>query len=136
MHTPISANLPAVLSLAICCNASLMAANETPKTDTHQSLAQELLLIMSDTEAQLSNCTDAATVDAAIPHLLELSKQAQQLKQRQKELPEPTVQDYLAAQSLVGDFNTLVQAIEQHIARLQKLQIISPQLSKILGLVK
>lgn len=103
-------------------------------TDTHQSLAKELVGLLSQTEIALNSCNDQSSVQAAFPRLLELSEQAATLKQRQKALPEPTVQDYLAAQELVGDFNTLAQAIEQHIDRLKKANLLSPELKKLLGL--
>lgn len=120
-----------VLLATIACVAGAQQ-NAMPSTDTHQSLAKELVDILSQTEIQLNSCTDEASITAAIPALLELSQRTAKLKQRQKALPEPTVQDYLAAQNLVGDFNTLAQAIEQHIARLQRENLLSPQLKKIL----
>lgn len=118
---------------ATCCVA--MAQQETELTaDTHQSLAKELVDILSQTEVQLRSCVDEQAVTTAIPQLLELSRRANQLQQRQKALPEPTVQDYMAAQSLVGDFNTIAQAIEEHIARLQREKLLTPELRKILHL--
>ncbi len=126
-------SLPALFPLAVC-GAAIAQTNDTQVADTHQSLALELINILSATEAQLNTCTDAASVEAAIPQFLELSKQTLQLNERQKALPEPTVQDYLAAQSLVGEFNTLVQAIKQHLDRLQEQKLLSPELSKILAL--
>lgn len=125
---------PASFLLAsACCIAA--AQPETEFTaDTHQSLAKELIDILSQTEIQLRSCTDEQAVSAAIPQLLELSQRAKQLVQRQKALPEPTVQDYLAAQNLVGDFNTITQAIEQHIARIQAEKLLTPELKKILHL--
>lgn len=121
------------LLASACCVA--VAQPETELTaDTHQSLAKELIDILSQTEIQLRTCVDEQSVTNAIPQLLELSQRASKLVQRQKTLPEPTVQDYLAAQSLVGDFNTIAQAIEQHIARLQNEKLITPELKKILNL--
>ena len=131
--TPTYLSSACFLLASACCIAT--AQPETALVaDTHQSLAKELIDILSQTEIQLRACVDEASVAAAIPQLLELSQRATQLVQRQKALPEPTVQDYLAAQDLVGDFNTLTQAIEQHIARLQQDKLVTPELQKILHL--
>lgn len=131
--TPTYLSSACLLLVPACCIAT--AQPETALVaDTHQSLAKELIDILSQTEIQLRACVDEASVAAAIPQLLELSQRATQLVQRQKALPEPTVQDYLAAQDLVGDFNTLTQAIEQHIARLQQDKLVTPELQKILHL--
>lgn len=117
---------------ATCCMA--MAEPTAPTTDTHQSLAIELVSILSETEIQLRSCTDEHSVEAAIPQLLQLKERATQLKERQKSLPEPTVQDFLAAEQLISDFNTLAQAIEQHITRLQQQNLVSPELKSVLHL--
>ncbi|MBQ9835050.1 MAG: hypothetical protein IJ985_04080 [Akkermansia sp.] len=131
--TPNSFCTTCFIMVSTCCVA--VAQQETELTaDTHQSLAKELVDILSRTEIQLRSCVDEQAVTTAIPQLLELSQRASQLKQRQKALPEPTVQDYMAAQSLVGDFNTIVQAIEQHIARLEREKLLTPELRKILHL--
>lgn len=103
-------------------------------SDSHQSLALELIQILSDTESRLRDCTDAASTSAAIPHLHKLSQQIIRLKERQQALPEPTVQDYIAAQTLVAEFNTLAQAIQQHIERLLQEKLISPELRQILAI--
>lgn len=120
------------LLTASCCVA--MADSPAPAVDTHQSLAIELVSILSETEIQLRSCTDEHSVVAAIPQLLQLKERATQLKERQKALPEPTVQDFLAAEKLMGDFNTLTQAIESHITRLQQQNLVSPELKTILHL--
>lgn len=122
---------PFMLLMAASCVA-IAQPDAGVSVHTHQTLAKELVDILSQTEIALNSCTDEQSVLAAIPRLLELSQRAASLKQQQKELPEPTVQDYLAAQNLVGDFNTLALAIEQHIARLQRENLLSPELQKIL----
>ena len=121
-----------LLMTATCCMA--MAEPTAPTTDTHQSLAIELVSILSETEIQLRSCTDEHSIEAAIPQLLQLKERATQLKERQKSLPEPTVQDFLAAEQLISDFNTLAQAIEQHITRLQQQNLVSPELKSVLHL--
>lgn len=122
---------PVLLLVAAACIAPAQP-DAAAAVHTHQTLAKELVDILSQTEVALNSCTDEQSVLAAIPRLLELSRRASRLKQLQKELPEPTVQDYLAAQNLVGDFNTLALAIEQHIARLQRENLLSPELHNIL----
>jgi len=95
-------------------------------------LAQATVDLLSQTEICLNSCRDEESVRAALPRLQELAEQAQQLTARQKALPDPTVQDYMAAQSLVADFQTLWHAIQEHLERLECEQLLSPAMREIL----
>ena len=119
--------LPALLPLGAL---TLHAQQEAPST--HQEAARQLIELLVQTEACLASCTDAATVQAALPRLRELAEQANQLKLAQAALPEPTTQDYLAAQELLGAFNTTWKAVRDHISRLEKAELISPEMREIL----
>ncbi len=123
MHRPLSTLL---LFPALCLAA------DVPATDTHQGLAQATVDLLSQTEICLNSCRDEASVRAALPRLKELAEQARQLTARQKALPDPTVQDDMAAQSLVADFQTLWNAIQEHLERLEREHLLSPAMREIL----
>lgn len=110
----------------------LTAAEESTAPDTHQGIAEELVDLLSRIELCLNSCTDEENVKAAEEPLTKLSAEASALMERQRALPEPTVQDYMASQVLAKDFLTLWKAIEQHIARLRKEGLLSPELRSIL----
>ncbi len=122
-----------LLALAPLCSAE-EAPQQAPTTlpTTHQEFIPSLLELLTQTEHELATCTDAASVEAALPRLSELAKRARQLAARQQNLPEPTVQDYMAAHPHVGEFNRLWEAITEHIARMAQGQLITPELRNVL----
>ena len=103
-----------------------------PPPATHQEAAAQLIDLLKATDACLAGCTDAASVQAALPRLKELAHQAQMFIEMQDRLPEPTTQDYIAAQELLEAFNTTWQSIRDHIDRLRENHLLTPELSDIL----
>ena len=114
---------------ALCCAAQESAA----APDTHQGIAEALVDLLSRTEVCLNTCTDAESVQAALPQLKTLAEEAADLSRRQQALPDPTVQDYMASQSVAKDFMVLTRAINKHIKRLQKEGLMSEELRETLG---
>jgi len=122
--------LPYLLPLLpICC-----AAWGENAVDTHQSIARELVNLLSETEVCLNSCRDTASVEAALPELRRLAARADAIAARQSALPAPTVQDDMAAAEMVNDFATIWQAICKHIDRLQKAGLVSDALRDVLKL--
>ena len=119
-----------LLTALLCTHTP--AAEEGPTT--HQEAAQQLIELLVDTEACLAGCTDAESVQAALPRLHKLADRAAALKQAQNKLPEPTTQDYLAGQELLGPFNTAWKAVRTHIERLEKAGLMGPELRALLGI--
>lgn len=105
----------------------------TPPT-THREAALMLIGLLQQTQSCLASCTDAASVRAALPQLRLLARQIHSFKEMQEHLPEPTTQDYIAAQNLTGDFNTAWNAIREHIERLENAQLMTQELSELLGI--
>ncbi len=93
-----------------------------------------LIGLLQQTQSCLASCTDAASVRAALPQLRLLARQIHSFKEMQEHLPEPTTQDYIAAQNLTGDFNTAWNAIREHIERLENAQLMTQELSELLGI--
>lgn len=122
--------LTALLALAPALPAQEQAEPAPPTT--HQEAALMLIDLLTQVEACLASCTDEASVQQALPVLTELSEQAQKFKLMQDSLQEPTVQDYMVAQDLLGAFNTVWNAIRDHIARLEQQRLITPELRRIL----
>ncbi len=121
-----------LLALAPLCPAEEAAAQSPALPATHQEFIPALLELLTQTEHELASCTDAASVQTALPRLRELAERARQLSAHQHSLPEPTVQDYMAAHPHVADFNRLWEAITNHIARMAQEQLISPELREVL----
>lgn len=117
---------------ALLMPAALTCSAQEAAVDTHQGIAEALVELLSRTELCLNGCTDAASVQAALPQLQQLAAEAADLSARQKALPEPTVQDYMASQVLAKDFLVLQRAIRQHLDRLQKGGLMTPELREIL----
>ncbi len=126
MIRPLPCTLPI---LSLCC-----AAWGENTVDTHQSIARELVDLLSQTEVCLNSCQNAASVEAALPELRRLAARADDIAARQSALPAPTVQDDIAAAEMVSDFATVWQAICKHIDRLQKEGLVSDALRDILKL--
>lgn len=113
------------------------AAEETaaaPSLESHADIAHALTDLLRCTAEQLEGCTDTATVQATLPVLQSLREEAADLMTRQAALPEPTVQDYMAAQNRANDFLDAKRAIQRHISRLQEAGLMTPEMRKILGI--
>lgn len=111
----------------LCC---ITHAAEAPTT--HQEVVLQIILLLQDTEECLATCSDEASVQAALPRLRELAARTAELKEAQRRLPEPTTQDYMLSQGQLTAFNTSWRAIRDHIDRLKKNHLISPELREIL----
>lgn len=114
---------------AICC-----MAQEAPAPINHQDMAEAMLDFLSRTELCLNSCQDKDSTQAAMPQLKKLAEEAKKLSAIQAALPEPTVQDFMAVQHKSGDFINISKAIFDHIDRLRQLQILTPEMAKILFL--
>lgn len=99
---------------------------------THREAAEMLIALMVQVEECLASCKDAASVQAALPTLRELSAKVHAFKQMQERLPEPTTQDYMAAQDLTPAFNRAWFAIRKHIERLEKDGLFTQELKEAL----
>ncbi len=119
------------LTAPLCC-AAKPPAPSLPAT--HQEYIPALLELLTQAEQALASCTDTASTEATLPRLQELAEQARRLSAHQQSLPEPTVQDYMAAHPHVGEFNRLWEAICGHIERLQQARLITPELQALLRL--
>lgn len=111
----------------LCC---LTSAAEPPAT--HHEVSRRLIELLTDTGNCLASCTDAASVQAALPRLRELAQQAAELKSAQDSLPEPTTQDYMIDKQLLGDFNSAWKTVRDHIDRLESANLVSPELREVL----
>lgn len=114
------------LGISILGNVTLAAPTN------HVDMTNAVLDFLSRTELCLNSCRDAATTAEAIPQLKELKEECAQLVEAQRQLPEPTVQDYMAVQSKMEAFSTLWAAIRSHIERMEQEQILTPELREIL----
>lgn len=129
-----------VLSLFALCLPPLSAQSETPAAssapaaESHAEIADALVALLQRTVTTLERCTDATSVKAALPQLKEQRAEVAQLMTRQAALPEPTVQDYMAAQARANDFLDTKRAIQTHITRLQQEGLMSTEIREILGI--
>lgn len=114
-----------VISATVC-----YATTEQP--DTHHSLAQEVIALLSETELVLNSCTDSTSVEAALPRLRELAQQAQSIHSRQLKLPNSTLQEDISIAALVQEFQLIWGAICSHIERLEKAGLLSTDLREVL----
>jgi hypothetical protein len=105
---------------------------DTEQTDTHHTLAQEVVNLLAETELLLSTCTDAASVEAALPKLKELAQLAQSIHSRQLKLPNSTLQEDISIAALVQEFQLIWGAICGHIERLEKAGLLSKDLRDVL----
>ncbi len=116
------------LSPCICYHA--MAAEQ----DTHLSLAQEVVNLLSETEICLNLCQDEQGVKSQLPKLQELANYARDIHRRQQQLPDATLsEDIQIHKQCVPDFTELRKAIDAHIIRLRNNNLITPELAEILG---
>ena len=100
--------------------------------ESHSDLARALTDFLSCTELCLRSCTDAASVQAAMPRLRELAQEARRLADAQDALPEPTTQDYMASQELALQFLPIWKAIRAHLERLEKDGLMTDELRRLL----
>lgn len=108
------------------------AADAAPTADSHTELADAMVDFLRRTDACLSTCTDDAAARAALPQLETLRGEAAKLAARQAQLPEPTVQDYMATQDRANDFLQLWQSIRAHLARMEKAGLLLPEIRQTL----
>lgn len=99
---------------------------------THQDMAEALLNFLSRTELCLRSCTDEASVNAALPQLRQLAKEADKLAAAQAALPEPTVQDFMSVQDKMGTFDSICKAIQAHLVRLSEKGLLNDNFRQIL----
>ncbi len=117
------------------CTIPAILAQDIGSISSHQEYTAALLDLLAETELCLSQCVDEASVDASLEHLQELSDKMEELKKKQKELAEPTMADYIAAEQQIGEFNTLWNGIKQQIQRLDNENLYSKQMLEIIKLV-
>ena len=127
-------NYTPALSLLLPVTAICCMAQEAPAPTNHQDMAEAMLDFLSRTELCLNSCQDKASAQAAMPQLKKLAEEAKKLSAIQASLPEPTVQDFMSVQHKSGDFINISKAIFDHIDRLRQLQILTPEMAKILFL--
>ncbi len=118
--------------LATITLPALICPIATAQADSHYTLAQEVIALLSETELTLSSCTDAAGTEAALPKLRELAAKAAELHTRQQQLPDSTMQEDVAIAALVQDFQTIWGAIRAHIDRLEQAGLLSEALREVL----
>lgn len=130
-----------VLSLGLLCSVPLAAQEEETSAalsekaaDSHAEIADALVALLRRTVTTLEQCTDAATTASSLAQLQAQREEAAQLIARQALLPEPTVQDYMAAQARANDFLDAKRALQTHIARLQTEGLMTAEIRKILGI--
>ncbi len=125
----------AVVAVALPAPAAEEApsAEEAQMPSTHREAAERLIALLLQTDECLAGCTDAASVQAALPTLRQLAEKVHAFKKMQDELPEPTVQDYMAAQDLAASFNRAWTSIRANIERLKKAGLLTPELQNILS---
>ena len=118
--------------LSLVLGAGIQGAPLLAAPANHVDMTHAILDFLSRTELCLNSCRDAETLQAAIPLLLQLKQECAQLAEDQRNLPEPTNQDYIAAQSKIEAFNTLWNAIRNHIERMEQEQILTQEVRQIL----
>lgn len=117
--------LPIVAAPFILCAAATAQ-------DTHVSIANEVLNMLSDTEICLNLCRDEASIKEVIPQLQELALYAAEIKERQNKLADLTPEDDREVAKLIPQFLTLQKAIDAHINRLIADNLLTPELAEVL----
>ena len=118
--------------LTVLSFLSLSCFAEETGSASHIDLTHTVLDFLSRTELCLKSCRDAESVASAIPQLRELEKECGTIVEAQRALPEPTVQDYMAVQNQMEAFNTVWNAIREHIERLDSNQLLTEEMRSIL----
>ena len=113
-------------TVGILCVATVQAQ------DTHISLANEIIDLLSETEICLNLCRDPQSVQDVLPQLQDLQKRAQDIKMRQSTLPDLTPEDDKKIAPLISTFITLQDAITAHLHRLSAEKLLSPELIRVL----
>ena len=116
----------------IALGVSILGHVSLATPTNHVDMTGAILDFLSRTELCLNSCRDAASAAEAIPQLKELKEECARLVETQRQLPEPTVQDYMAVQNKMEAFSTLWAAIRSHIERMEQEQILTPELREIL----
>ncbi len=130
----ISPTVAVLAALAFALPTTASVAAPTARLDSHQAYTAALIELLSQTEICLNLCRDAASCDAALPRLRELSARAAELSAALPLLTEPTVQDYMASHPQVPVFNKLWTAIGEHIERLTQAGLMNDEMRKLLGI--
>lgn len=120
------------LILSCICLFGIFHADATEKIANHMDLTHAIIDFLSRTELCLNTCQDEASAEAAIPQLLHLKEECDKLVETQQSLPEPTIQDYMAVQNQMEAFNTVWNAIREHIERLESNQLLTAEMRRIL----
>ena len=123
--------LPLLILLSVPVTAQDEAAPPAA-LESHRDLAHAITDFLSRTEVCLRGCTDAASVQAALPQLRGLAQEARRLADAQAALPEPTMQDYMASQELALQFLPIWKAIRAHVERLEKDGLMTDELRALL----
>ncbi len=124
----------AALAFAAPLAAEAAAEPASALPDTHLAYTAALLQLLEQTDDCLNSCRDSAGCAAALPRLEQLSKRAAELSAALLTLPEPTVQDYMAAHPHVATFNKLWKSIGEHIERLEKDKLMTEDMRRVLGI--
>ena len=127
--------LLATLPLLILLSAPVTAQDAAAPPaglESHRDLAHAITDFLSRTEVCLRGCTDATSVQAALPQLRGLAQEARRLADAQAALPEPTMQDYMASQELALQFLPIWKAIRAHVERLEKDGLMTDELRALL----
>ena len=109
-----------------------MASQEATMPTNHVDMTTSIIEFLSRTELCLNGCRDVASAKAAIPLLRKLKQECDMIVEAQRALPEPTIQDYMAVQNQMEAFNTVWNAIRDHIERLEQEQLLSDEMRDIL----
>lgn len=136
LHILAALSLIVLSGTALCAPASeeVSAPAAVAEPDSHAEVADALVDLLQRTLTTLEQCTDAASVNAALPTLQAQREEAEALIARQAALPEPTIQDYMAAQARANDFLDAKRAIRAHIERLQAEGLMTDKIRRILGI--
>lgn len=113
-------------------SATILSASAQDVPMTHQDMAEALLDFLSRTELCLRSCVDETSATAAIPQLRQLAAEADKLAAAQAALPEPTVQDFMAVQDKMGNFDTICRAIQTHLVQMSEKGLMTDEIRQIL----
>lgn len=120
------------LLLAIIFASSAWASSEQALPANHVDLTSSIIEFLSRTELCLNSCRDDESAKAAVSQLQQLKAECDKLVEIQQNLPEPTIQDYMAVQNQMEAFNTVWNAIRDHIERLEADKIMTQEMRDIL----
>lgn len=120
------------LILSCVCLFAILRADATENATSHIDLTHAIIDFLSRTELCLNSCRDEASAAAAVPQLQQLKAECDKLVETQQSLPEPTIQDYMAVQNQMEAFNTVWNAIREHIKRLDSNQLLTEEMRRIL----